>query len=71
MSTATKRMVCFVMFLDDASLAGVKTDGWSMDDRQRIGLWRIVRVSHMPYTDPRKTGKIPKMLAHRLFPNAK
>ena len=71
MSTATKKFVCFVMFLDDASLAGVKAEGWSLDERNRIGLWRVVHVRNMPYSDPRKTGKVPKMLAHRLFPNAK
>jgi hypothetical protein len=54
--------VCFVLFLDDHSLAAIKKDkkpGIGKDGR--IGIWRPVVVQPpMPYDDPRRTGKVGK-----------
>ncbi|XLS97886.1 hypothetical protein HN51_040621 [Arachis hypogaea] len=36
-----------------------------------IGLWRIIIAHNLPYTDARRTGKISKLLLHRLVPNAR
>jgi hypothetical protein len=52
--------VCFVLFLDDHSLAAIKNDkkpGIGKDGR--IGIWRPVVVRPpMPYDDPRRIGKV-------------
>ncbi|KAG9149783.1 hypothetical protein Leryth_025903 [Lithospermum erythrorhizon] len=42
-----------------------------LDSSKRVGLWRTVVVHNLPYTDPRRNGKIPKLLLHRIFPNAR
>ena len=56
------------MFLDEQSLSKVSSEGHVPDSEGYIGLWRIVVVKNFPYSDMRKTGKVPKLLAHRLFP---
>uniref|UniRef100_A0A0D9WIZ0 TOD1/MUCI70 glycosyltransferase-like domain-containing protein n=1 Tax=Leersia perrieri TaxID=77586 RepID=A0A0D9WIZ0_9ORYZ len=43
----------------------------SLYRNNKIGLWRLVVVRNLPYEDPRRTGKIPKLLLHRLFPNVR
>ncbi|GAQ79903.1 hypothetical protein KFL_000410030 [Klebsormidium nitens] len=72
-SDLSHRTVCFVLFLDAASLAAIKKDrkpGISKDGR--IGIWRPVVVRPpLPYDDPRRIGKIPKLLTHRVFPRAR
>ncbi|RRT64133.1 hypothetical protein BHE74_00032325 [Ensete ventricosum] len=40
-------------------------------DTKRVGLWKIVVVRNLPYVDARRNGKVPKLLLHRLFPNAR
>ncbi|KAK1367097.1 hypothetical protein POM88_042658 [Heracleum sosnowskyi] len=39
--------------------------------RKRVGIWRIIVVRNIPYTDARQNGKIPKLLLHRLFPHVR
>ncbi|KAK2408404.1 putative hexosyltransferase MUCI70 [Trifolium repens] len=70
-SQYSKDNVCFVMFLDDQSLAKVFSEGNRPDERGYIGLWKIVIVENLPYEDMRRTGKVPKFLSHRLFPNSR
>ncbi|KAM1417624.1 hypothetical protein ACFX1Q_021906 [Malus domestica] len=70
MSEYSKKNVCFVMFVDEQTLAKLSTEGHVPDDTGRIGLWRIVIVKNLPYEDMRRTGKVPKLLSHRLFPNS-
>ncbi|KAI7736239.1 hypothetical protein M8C21_022689 [Ambrosia artemisiifolia] len=43
----------------------------NLDDSKKIGLWKVVVIYNLPYTDPRRNGKVPKLLSHRLFPNAR
>lgn len=44
--------------------------GFVLDkDTRKIGRWRVVVVSNLPFADQRRNGKIPKMLAHRVMPN--
>ncbi|OIV96158.1 hypothetical protein TanjilG_13090 [Lupinus angustifolius] len=38
---------------------------------KKVGLWRVIVVRNIPYTDARRTGKIPKLLLHRMAPNAR
>ncbi|KVH77820.1 Protein of unknown function DUF616, partial [Cynara cardunculus var. scolymus] len=67
-SDFSKKNVCFFMFVDEQTERFLKNSS-DLDDNKRIGLWRIVVVHNLPYTDPRRNGKVPKLLLHRLFPN--
>ena len=60
---ASKRDACFYMFVDEETEASMR--------KNSSGLWRVVVVRNLPYTDARRNGKIPKLLLHRLFPNAR
>ncbi|XVF87480.1 hypothetical protein PTKIN_Ptkin18bG0123400 [Pterospermum kingtungense] len=66
-SEYSKQTVCFYMFVDGETEADLKNELES----GKIGLWRIIVVRNLPYTDGRRNGKIPKLLLHRLFPNAR
>ncbi|KAK9065339.1 hypothetical protein SSX86_016722 [Deinandra increscens subsp. villosa] len=69
-SETAKKNVCFFMFVDEET-ANFLRNSSHVDDSERIGLWRIVVVRNLPYSDPRRNGKVPKLLLHRLFPNAR
>ncbi|XP_024365499.1 probable hexosyltransferase MUCI70 isoform X2 [Physcomitrium patens] len=71
MSNSSKARVCFVMFVDQKSLDAIKQDGQTPNDKGILGLWKIVLIKNLPYQDGRRNGKIPKLLTHRLFPNAR
>ncbi|KAG9154707.1 hypothetical protein Leryth_026404, partial [Lithospermum erythrorhizon] len=58
------------MFFDEETEAFLRNSS-ELDSSKRVGLWRTVVVHNLPYTDPRRNGKIPKLLLHRLFPNAR
>ncbi|WOL14215.1 hypothetical protein Cni_G22995 [Canna indica] len=66
----SRKNVCFVMFMDEITLRTLLSEGQKVESGF-IGLWRVVVVSNLPYTDMRRVGKIPKLLAHRLFPSAR
>ncbi|KAM0048835.1 hypothetical protein Hdeb2414_s0008g00278981 [Helianthus debilis subsp. tardiflorus] len=70
MSETAKKDVCFFMFIDEETASFLRNSG-DLDNSKRIGLWRIVVVHKLPYTDPRRNGKVPKLLLHRLFPNVR
>ncbi|XP_058747513.1 probable hexosyltransferase MUCI70 [Vicia villosa] len=70
-SQYSKDNVCFVMFMDDQTLSKLSSEGNSPDERGYIGLWKVVIVQSLPYDDMRRTGKVPKFLSHRLFPNSR
>ncbi|XP_047324373.1 probable hexosyltransferase MUCI70 [Impatiens glandulifera] len=67
--TAAKN-VCFFMFVDEETENFLRNSS-ELDNRKKIGLWRIAVVRNLPYSDPRRNGKVPKLLLHRLFPNAR
>lgn len=67
-SEDAKRNVCFFMFLDEETEVAMRNVS-QLDGSKKAGLWRIVIVRNLPYTDPRRNGKVPKLLLHRLFPN--
>lgn len=69
-SETAKRTICFYMFLDEETEQFMRNNS-VIDGSKKVGLWRTVVVRNNPYTDPRRTGKIPKLLIHRLFPNAR
>ncbi|XP_072068078.1 probable hexosyltransferase MUCI70 [Arachis hypogaea] len=68
-STYSKETVCFLMFVDEETEKYIKSSG-KLGSSKMIGLWRIIIAHNLPYTDARRTGKIPKLLLHRLVPNA-
>lgn len=68
-SEAAKDNVCFYMFVDEETEAYMKNSS-ALDDRKKVGLWRIVVVRNLPYVDARRNGKVPKLLLHRIFPSA-
>ncbi|VAH21649.1 hypothetical protein VPH35_010544 [Triticum aestivum] len=69
-SELSKANACFYMFVDEETMAYVKNSS-SLYKDNKVGLWRLVVVRNLPYEDPRRTGKIPKLLLHRLFPNVR
>lgn len=69
-SEYSRKTVCFVMFVDEETEAYLKANS-GLDRTKKIGIWRIVVIHNPPYSDARRTGKIPKLLSHRLFPNAR
>ncbi|KAJ4963314.1 hypothetical protein NE237_023253 [Protea cynaroides] len=71
MTENSLRKVCYVAFWDDITLKIQEADGRKIDENRMIGKWRIVVVKDLPFTDQRLNGKIPKMLSHRLFPQAR
>ncbi|KDP38449.1 hypothetical protein JCGZ_04374 [Jatropha curcas] len=71
MSETSLQKVCYVAFWDEITLAAQESRGRRINEDHFIGKWRIVVVRDLPFTDQRLNGKIPKMLAHRLFSYAK
>ncbi|XP_058725234.1 probable hexosyltransferase MUCI70 [Vicia villosa] len=71
MSQASLKKVCYVAFWDEITLKAQELVGRRVGDNGFVGKWRIVVVQDLPFSDQRLNGKIPKMLTHRLFPQAK
>ncbi|XP_059454351.1 uncharacterized protein LOC132184652 [Corylus avellana] len=67
----SRKNVCFVMFMDEVTLQKLSSEGHVPDRMGFIGLWKVVLVKNLPYSDMRRVGKIPKLLPHRLFPSAR
>uniref|UniRef100_A0A7N0ZTY8 TOD1/MUCI70 glycosyltransferase-like domain-containing protein n=1 Tax=Kalanchoe fedtschenkoi TaxID=63787 RepID=A0A7N0ZTY8_KALFE len=70
MSARSIRVVCYVAFWDDITLATQESQGQKVGKDHMIGKWRIMIVRKLPFADQRLNGKVPKMLSHRLFPEA-
>ena len=60
-SEFSKDTVCFFMFLDEETEAAIKNTT-KVDNMKRIGLWRVVVVHNLPYSDARRNGKVPAYL---------
>ncbi|XP_071697845.1 probable hexosyltransferase MUCI70 [Rutidosis leptorrhynchoides] len=69
-SEAASRNIPFYMFIDEETEAFMRNSS-ALDYRMKVGLWRIIVVHNVPYSDSRRNGKIPKLLLHRLFPNVR
>ncbi|CAL5412233.1 unnamed protein product [Camellia sinensis] len=69
-SEVAKKTVCFCMFVDEETEIFLRNSSL-LDSSNKHGLWRVIVVHNLPYTDPRRNGKVPKLLLHRLFPNAR
>lgn len=70
-SRLSRKNVCFVMFMDEITLQTLSSEGQKPDRMGFIGLWKVVVVKNLPYSDMRRVGKVPKLLSHRLFPSAR
>ncbi|XP_051136019.1 probable hexosyltransferase MUCI70 [Andrographis paniculata] len=62
--------VPFFMFVDEETESYIKNYSLLSNDKH-VGLWRIIVVHNVPYTDSRRNGKVPKLLLHRLFSNTR
>ncbi|CAH9075411.1 unnamed protein product [Cuscuta epithymum] len=71
MSESSLKKVCYVAFWDEITLVAQQAEGYTVSSDHYIGTWRIILVKNLPFRDQRLNGKIPKMLPHRLFPNAR
>ncbi|XP_075671723.1 putative hexosyltransferase MUCI70 [Castanea sativa] len=69
-SEAARKNVPFYMFIDEKTEAVMKNSS-DLDSSKKFGFWRIIVVRNIPYTDPRRNGKVPKLLLHRIFPNVR
>ncbi|XP_042453591.1 probable hexosyltransferase MUCI70 isoform X1 [Zingiber officinale] len=69
-SDFAKKNACFYMFVDEETETYIKNSS-GLVDVKRVGLWKVVVVQNLPYVDARRNGKVPKLLLHRLFPNAR
>jgi len=65
------RKVCYVAFWDEVTRVSQEEEGNKIGEDNVIGLWRIILVSDLPFSDQRLNGKIPKLISHRLFPMAR
>ncbi|KAG2241955.1 hypothetical protein Bca52824_096202 [Brassica carinata] len=70
-SKYSEQTVCFFMFIDEKTESSLKRDKSFNRTTKKVGLWRVVVVHNLPYTDGRRNGKVPKLLVHRLFPNSR
>ena len=56
-SEAARKNVPFYMFIDEETEMYFKNSSF-LDSNMRIGLWRIIVVRNIPYTDARRNGKV-------------
>ncbi|KAG6756446.1 hypothetical protein POTOM_039875 [Populus tomentosa] len=56
-SEAARKNVPFYMFIDKETEMYLKNSS-ALDSNMRIGLWRIIVVRNIPYTDARQNGKV-------------
>lgn len=72
-SVRSMKLFCFLMVVDEKSLELMKMNESYVEDSKGgrwIGTWRLVPFHKPPYDEPRRNGKVPKILTHRLFPQA-
>lgn len=56
-SEYAKKNACFYMFVDEETESFLKNSS-ALDINKKSGLWRIVVVCNLPYSDPRRNGKV-------------
>ncbi|XP_042507742.1 probable hexosyltransferase MUCI70 [Macadamia integrifolia] len=72
-SPRSQKLFCFLMVVDEKSFDFIKKNVTVKEDNAGgmwVGIWRLVLLRHPPYDEPRRNGKVPKILTHRLFPRA-
>ncbi|KAI8553978.1 hypothetical protein RHMOL_Rhmol05G0060800 [Rhododendron molle] len=72
-SPRSQKLFCFLMAVDEISINFIKKNITVSEDKdggQWVGIWRLIVLKNPPYDEPRRNGKVPKILTHRLFPQA-
>lgn len=59
-SETAKENIPFYMFIDEETEAYMKNSS-VLDRNKRVGLWRIIIVRNIPYTDARRNGKVSSL----------
>ncbi|XP_050364726.1 probable hexosyltransferase MUCI70 isoform X2 [Argentina anserina] len=73
LSPRSKKLFCFLMVVDETSFEFINGNVTVREDNSGgkwVGIWRLILLKHPPYDEPRRNGKVPKILTHRLFPKA-
>lgn len=71
MTEASLRKVCYVAFWDEITRSTQEAEGKSIGADHMIGHWHVIVVRNLPFSDQRLNRKIPKMLRHCLFLQAR
>lgn len=72
-SKRSREIFCFLMVVDEVSLDFIKGNVTVKEDDDGglwVGIWHLILLKNPPYDEPRRNGKVPKILTHRLFPQA-
>ncbi|KAG9442372.1 hypothetical protein H6P81_018226 [Aristolochia fimbriata] len=72
-SLRSRKLFCFLMVVDEKSLEFIRNNVTVKEDSkggQWVGIWRVVLLRNPPFDEPRRNGKVPKILTHRLLPSA-
>ncbi|PPD86711.1 hypothetical protein GOBAR_DD16361 [Gossypium barbadense] len=64
-SEEAKKNIPFYMFIDEETEAYIKKKS-ILDSSKRVGLWRIVVVRNVPYSDARRNGKVSTLQFDKL-----
>ncbi|KAK6151644.1 hypothetical protein DH2020_014279 [Rehmannia glutinosa] len=67
-SKRSESLFCFLMVVDEVSLKFIRNNVSVTEDihgGQWVGIWRLILLKHQPYDEPRRNGKVPKILTHR------
>jgi hypothetical protein len=70
-SLLAQEVFCFAMVVDRVSVEALERGGVASQDEHGpkwMGIWRVLELKMLPYEEPRRNGKVPKLLLHRLFP---
>ncbi|KAL8152389.1 hypothetical protein V2J09_010149, partial [Rumex salicifolius] len=73
-SLRSQKLFCFLMVVDEKSFDFMKnnvTVRVDEDGGHWVGIWRLIPLKNQPYDEPRRNGKVPKILVHRLFSEVK
>ena len=63
---------CWFAFTDSATAEGwEKLDTSSSSSPRMFGIWRVVVVQELPYSDPAVNANLVKLLMHRIFPGSR
>ena len=72
-SLRSQKLFCFLMVVDEVSLDFIEKNVTVKVDSaggKWVGIWRLITLHCQPFDEPRRNGKVPKILTHRLFPRA-
>ncbi|KAF6161507.1 hypothetical protein GIB67_009386 [Kingdonia uniflora] len=65
-SEAANENVCFYMFMDEETETYMKNSS-SLNEKKKVGIWRVFIVHNLPYKDARRNGKVLKLHPHRIW----